>query len=529
MERLSSARRLAAVISADVVGYSRLMQEDDQATLRALTERRGLFAAQVEAAGGRIVNAPGDSVLAEFASVVSAVQCAVNIQRAIEEINSGLPESRRMSYRVGVNIGDVLADSAGIYGDGVNIAAQLESLAPAGGICASQAVRDQVRNRLALQFEDLGEQAVKNIAEPVRVFRVIVDAVPEAQVAAATAAKPPAHPLAEPWSIAVLPFTNMTRDPEQEYFADGMVEDITTALARTGQFFVIARNSSFVYKGRAVDIKQVGRELGVRYVLEGSVRKAGRRIRISGQLIEAESGSHMWADSFDGALEDVFDLQDRITESVVWAIVPSVERAEIKLSRVKPTSNLQAYALVLRALPGIMPGASKAQKDEASMLLDRALQLDPRYSLAKGLGAFACMYRVIDGQGDAQDVKGGLRLADEALADHQDNPMTLAFAAYALATLGYRVQGVTVMGFQEGLDAAERAVRENPKFATAHRAKTIALAYLGRIGEAKLSAARLLELAPEFTVSRYMSVNPMRDPKHRKKVAGLLRAAGVPS
>ena len=451
MERSNGERRLAAVIAADVVGYSRLMQEDDQATVWALTERRALIAVHVEAAGGRIVNAPGDSMLAEFASVVSAVQCAVNVQRAMEEANSGLPESRRMRYRIGVNLGDVLADSDGIYGDGVNIAARLESLAAAGGICVSQAVRDQVRNRLALQFEDMGDQAVKNIAEPVRVFRVVVDATSDGQVAPAAAVKPPAHALAERRSIAVLPFTNITRDPEQEYFADGMVEDITTALARTGQFFVIARNSSFVYKGRAVDIKQVGRELGVRYVLEGSVRKAGSQIRISGQLIEAESGSHMWADSFDGALEDVFDLQDRITENVVWAIVPSVERAEIELSRVKPTRNLQAYDLVLRVLPGILPGASKAQKDEASSLLDRALQLDPRYSLAKAFGAFACMHRVIDGQGDAQDVRTGLRLADEALADHQDNPMTLAFAAYALATLGYRVQGVTVIGFLQGL------------------------------------------------------------------------------
>jgi adenylate cyclase len=399
----------------------------------------------------------------------------------------------------------------------------------------------------------------------------------------------------------VLPFANLTRDPEQEYFADGMVEDITTALARTGQFFVIARNSSFVYKGRAVDVKQVGRELGVRYVLEGSVRKAGSRIRISGQLIEAESGRHLWADRFEGALEDVFDLQDRITESVVWAIAPSVRRAEIERSRVKPTSSLQAYDLVLRALPGILPGASKAQKDETSLLVDRALKLDARYSLAKAYGACACMHRVIDGQGDAEDVKTGLRLAEEALADHRDDPMTLAYAALTLGTLGYRVRGVTVMGFrydealgainralslttnlatvtfaagmvrlwvgdgdaaiahfertmrlspldpvmgayitgmalahivcgryQEGLAEAEQAIRENPNYAFAHRARTVALAYLGRIDEAKVAAARMLEVAPEFTVSLFLSVIPIRDPKRRKKMAGLLRAAGVP-
>jgi len=435
----------------------------------------------------------------------------------------------------------------------------------------------------------------------VRVFRVVIDAAPVARVAP-TAAGPSAHSPTELPSIAVLPFINMTGDPEQEYFADGMVEDITTALARTGQFFVIARNSSFVYKGRAVGIKQVGRELGVRYVLEGSVRKVDSRIRISGQLIEAESGSHMWADRFDGALEDVFDLQDRITESVVGAIAPSVERAEIERALVKPTNNLQAYDLLMRAQPGTMPGASKAQKDEASLLIDRALRLAPHYSLAKGVGAVVCLNRVFEGQGDAQDVKTGLRLADEALADHRDNPMTLALAAFALATLGYRVGGVTVTGFrydealhaidralslttnlafvtyvagivrlcvgdgdaaiphfertmhlspldpgksaaiagiavahnacgrcQEGLVMAERAIRESPNYAFAHLAKTVALAFLGRIDEAKFAAARLLEVAPEFTVSRYMSTMATWDPARLEKIARMLRAAGVPN
>jgi len=595
MDRSDVERRLAAVMAADVVGYSRLMQQDDQATLRALTERRALFAAQVQASGGRIVNTPGDSVLAEFAAVVNAVQCAVSVQRLIEEANAALPEPRRMHYRIGVNVGDVLLDSTGIYGDGVNIAARLEALAPAGGICVSQTVRDQVRSRLALDFEDMGEQTVKNIVEPVHVYRIAGQAAP-------AVAMPAALSHAErPW-IAVLPFANMSGDPGQEYFADGMVEEITTALARTEQFYVIARNSSFVYKGRAIDIKQVGRELGVRYLLEGSVRKAGDRIRITGQLIEAESGAHLWADRFEGALEAVFELQDRITESVVWAITPSVQRAEIERSRVKPTGSLQAYDFFLRALPGIMPGASKAQKDEASAFIDRALEVDPKYAMAKGLGALVCLHRVIDGQGDAQDVKTGLRLADEALADHQDNPVTLAFAAWALATLGYRVMGVTVIGFryddalraidralsltthlvpvsyvaglirlsvgegdaaiahleramrlspleprksafiaavaaghivcgryQEGLAAAERAISENPNFASAHRTKLLALGFLGKNSEAKQAAARLLEVAPEFNVSRYLSVTPIKDSKLRKKVGALLRAAGVPA
>ncbi|MDQ2733469.1 MAG: adenylate/guanylate cyclase domain-containing protein, partial [Pseudomonadota bacterium] len=316
MGQPDAERKLTAILCADVVGYSRLMQEDDRGTLRALVANRTLFADRVATAGGRIVNASGDSVLASFASVIDAVRCAVGIQQAIAAANINVEETRRMQYRIGVTLGDVLADATGIYGDDVNIAARLESIATAGGICVSQAVHEQIGNRLALDFEDLGEQRVKNIAAPVRAFRVVERAPPGAEK--------PAPPLpGRPW-IAVLPFTNMGSDAEQEYFADGVVEEIITALARTGQFFVIARQSTFVYKGRAVDIKQVGRDLGVRYVLEGSVRKVGNRIRITGQLIDARSGSHMWANRFDGALEDVFDLQDRITENVVWAIHPSV-------------------------------------------------------------------------------------------------------------------------------------------------------------------------------------------------------------
>ena len=488
-------RKLAAILCADVVGYSRLMQEDDQATLRALTERRAIFAAQVDATGGRIVNAPGDSVLAEFASVVSAVQCAVDIQRAIAEANSALPESRRMQYRIGVNLGDVLSDAAGIYGDGVNIAARLESLARAGGICVSQPVRDQVRSRLALDFEDMGEQKVKNIAEPVRVFRVAGEAAP---IAPEAAAKPASPSLPDRPSIAVLPFTNMSGDPEQEYFADGMVDDILTALARTGMFFVIARNSSFVYKGRAVDVKQVGRELGVRYVLEGSVRKAGNRIRITGQLIEAESGRHVWADRFEGTLEDVFELQDRITENVVWAIEPGVRRAELERVRVKPTNNLQAYDYLLQALPGLMPGSSKAEKDAAASFIRRALEMDPGYSLAKAMGAFGCVQRVIDGYGDADDVKSGLRFAEQALADHQDNPMTLSMGGLAICMLGYRALGFRVLGFRydEAVRAIERALSLSQNLFGVQFAAGMVRAVIGEGDAAIVHFERAMRLSP---------------------------------
>ncbi len=299
-----------------------------------------------------------------------------------------------------------------VYGDGVNIAARLEGLADPGGITISDAVRGAVRGKVSAAFVDQGEQQVKNIPHPVRAFAVRTDG---GDGAAAVVSSRPTPPLPDLPSLAVLPFSNLGGDPEQEYFADGMVEEIITALARMGAFFVIARNSSFVYKGRAVDIKQVGRELGVRYVLEGSVRKAGNRVRITGQLIEAENGRHVWADRFDGTLDDVFELQDRITESIVWAIEPSLRRAELERVRVKPTSNLQAYDLLLRALPGLMPGSTIAGKDEALSFIRRALEMDPRFSQAKALGALACLQRLTDGHGDAEDVKAGLRYADEAL------------------------------------------------------------------------------------------------------------------
>jgi adenylate cyclase len=399
----------------------------------------------------------------------------------------------------------------------------------------------------------------------------------------------------------VLPFSNMSGDPEQEYFADGMVEEIITALARMGTFFVIARNSSFAYKGRAVDIKQVGRELGVRYVLEGSVRKAGNRVRITGQLIEADNGRHVWADRFEGTLEDVFDLQDRITEAVVWAMEPNIRRAELERARVKPPASLQAYDHLLRALPSLMPGADGAALDGAMAHIRHAIEMDPRYALAKAMGAFACLRRLSEGLGGAEDVKAGLRYADEALADHGDNGITLGCAGLALGSLGFRALGFRVLGFryddaqraieralglspnlfivrfaagmiesyvgngtvalghferairlspldpgmgallvgtgvacvvagryEEALAAGRRTVQESPNFASGHRLVLIALGNLGRMEEAKLAARRMLELTPEATVSRYLSVSPFKDAELRKRGGEILRAAGVP-
>ena len=310
---MSQTRRLAAILAADVAGYSRLMGADEEGTLAALKAiRRELGDPKVKEHRGRIVKTTGDGLLIEFASVVDAVRCAVEVQRGMAERNAEVPEARRIEFRIGINLGDIIRDGRDIFGDGVNIAARLEALSEPGGICVSGIVHDQVRDKLDVAFEDMGERQVKNISRPVHVWRRRLGAKPV--IPASTPLPLPDKP-----SIAVLPFANMSGDPEQEYFADGMVEEIITALSRIRWLFVIARNSSFTYKGQAVDVKQVGRELGVRYVLEGSVRKAGNRVRITGQLIDAITGAHLWADRFDGLLEDVFDLQDKVASSVAGA------------------------------------------------------------------------------------------------------------------------------------------------------------------------------------------------------------------
>jgi adenylate cyclase len=308
------------------------MGENEEGTLAALKAiRRELGDPKIKEHRGRTVKTTGDGLLVEFASVVAAVRCAVEVQREMALRNAAIPQAQRIEFRMGINLGDIIKDGRDIYGDGVNIAARLEGLAEPGGICVSRVVRDQVRDKLDFAFEDAGEQQVKNIARPIRVHRLLIGEDVAATVPLALPDKP---------SLAVLPFQNMSGDPEQEYFADGMVEEITTAISRLPWLFVIARNSSFTYKGKAVDVKQVARELGVRYVLEGSVRKAGQRVRITGQLIDAATGNHIWADRFDGALDDIFDLQDRVASSVVGAIEPRLRLSEIERASRKPTERL---------------------------------------------------------------------------------------------------------------------------------------------------------------------------------------------
>jgi adenylate cyclase len=344
-------RKLAAILAADVAGYSRLMGQDEAGTLARLKEhRRELIDPKIADHKGRIVKTTGDGMLIEFPSVVEAVACAVAVQRGMAERNVSISEDQRIVFRVGINLGDIIVEDADIHGDGVNIAARLEAMAEPGGICVNRVVRDQVRDRLDIAFEDMGEQQVKNIARPVRAYRIMLDQTPRPSDPAAVALPMRTLALPDKPSVAVLPFTNMSSVPEQEYFADGIAEDVITALSRYPSLFVIARNSTFTYKGRAVEIRQIGRELGVRYVLEGSLRKAGNRIRVTAQLIEAETGNHVWAERYDRDLADIFAVQDEISQAVTIAIAPAIEDAERQRAMRKPPGSLDAWTAYQRGL-----------------------------------------------------------------------------------------------------------------------------------------------------------------------------------
>src|SRR5262252_4276295 len=421
-------RRLAAVLAADVVGYSRLMGADEEGTHVALTAlRREVSDPKIAEHRRRVVKTTGDGLLVEFASVVDAVRCAVEWQRTMVLRNDGVAKERRIEFRIGINLGDVIIEDGDIYGDGVNVAARLEALAEPGGSCVSRVVRDQVRDKVEFGFEDLGEQQVKNIARPVRVY-----CIPLAETARTRAPLP----LPDKPSLAVLPFQNMTGDPEQDYFVDGIVEEITTAISRLPWLFVINRNSSFTYKGRAVDVKQVARELGVRYVLEGSVRKAANRVRITGQLIDTASGAHIWADRFDGALDDIFELQDQIASRVVGAIEPKLRQAEIERASRKPTANLTAYDLYLRAMAQSYRFTAEGVA-EAVVLARQALAIDPFYAPAAAMVGWCRALQRIQGWRalSDDDIGEACHLARQALEAERDDAETIWQAAFTLFRL----------------------------------------------------------------------------------------------
>jgi TolB-like protein/class 3 adenylate cyclase len=453
---VSQIRRLAAILAADVAGYSRLIGADEEGTLARLKALRGeLIDPRISEHRGRLVKTTGDGLLVEFASVVDALRCASAMQTEMATRNEGTPLDRRVEFRIGVNVGDIVVEDGDIFGDGVNVAARLEALAEPGGICVSARVQEDAAGRLNLVFEDIGEQKLKNIARSVRVYRVQLAAT-ERTTAQHTGA--PALPLPDKPSIAVLPFQNMSGDPEQEYFADGMVEEIITALSSIRWLFVIARNSTFTYKGQAIDVKQVGRELGVRYVLEGSVRKGGGRVRITGQLIEAETGTHLWADRFDGSLEDVFELQDRIALSVAGVIEPALRVAETARSAARPTTDLTAYDLYLRALATFFP-FTKERLFESQRLLEQALAIDPRYGPALAWGAMCHLRLVNDGWAEAPETtrRKGIELARQALQAGGNDPGVLATAAIVLARFGEDIDAM--------IGLIDRAIALSPSFA----------------------------------------------------------------
>jgi TolB-like protein/class 3 adenylate cyclase len=583
-------RQLAAILAADVAGYSRLMGADEEGTRARLKAHRvDLIDPKNKQHHGRVVKTTGDGILMEFPSVVDAVRCAIEVQQGMLERNSGVLQGHRIEFRIGINLGDIIVEGKDIHGDGVNIAARLEGLAEPGGICISQTVLNHTSGKIAFDVEDVGERALKNIVQPIHVYRIVVD--PSGR-SAMSRPREPALPLPEKPSIAVLPFQNMSGDPEQEYFTDGIVEDITTALSRMRWLFVIARNSSFTYKGRAVDVKQVGRELGVRYVLEGSVRKAVNRLRITGQLIDTSSGAHLWADRFDGGLEDIFELQDHVTSSVIGAIAPKLEQAEIERAKCKPTESLDAYDYYLRGMASIYHW-TKEGVSEALRLFYKAIELDPGFASAYGMAAWCYFWRRANGwmtdleqeiaetarlagkaaelgKDDAValsfgglalgyvagDVEGGIALIDRALVLNPnlaaawnasgclrvflgDSDVAIEHLARAmrlspLDPLMFFMQGYTALAhflagrYDEAWPLAERASREQPYYLTLMRIAAVSNAFAGRLEEARKGIARALQLDPNMRVSNLKDrLGPFRPEGLDKYVEGL-RKAGLP-
>ncbi len=475
-------RRLAAILAADVAGYSRLTGLDEEGTHVQLQDHlRLLVDPKIAEHHGRVVKNTGDGMLAEFSSVVDAVRCAIDVQRGMTKRNADLPQEKRIEFRIGINVGDIIIDRGDIFGDGVNVAARLEGIAEPGGICVSGRVLEDVQGRLDIAFEDGGEQQLKNIARPVRVFRVRLGGAPAIPRESLT---PPDKP-----SIAVLPFQNMSGDPDQEYFADGIVEEITTALSRFKNLFVIARNSSFTYKGKAVNVKQVGRELGVRYVLEGGVRKAANRLRITAQLIDTATGTHLWADRFDGAIADIFDFQDQVTTSVLGAITPTLEQAEIERALLKPTESLDAYDHYMRGVASIYQWTNEATT-EALRYFSAAIELDPKFALAYALATNCYAWRMVNGwmTDPILEVAETKRLAEQAVRLGQNDAQVLCWTGAALALVAGQAK--------EGAALIDRAFRLNANFMDVWLSSGMVRMVLGEWDTAIDHFARAMRLSP---------------------------------
>jgi adenylate cyclase len=479
--------RFSVVMCADVVGYSRLMGMDEEGTLARLNAvRRNLFDPTIAEHRGRIVRAMGDGFLVEFNSVVDAVRCAVKVQNEMPEQTAEMPEERRIRFRMAIAMGDVVTDGDLIYGQAVDIGSRMESLAEPGGINVSRAVRDQVRDRLPIAFEDLGEHEVKNVPRPVRAFRIVLDK--SAAAPASAAPRKPATPPERP-GLVVLPFQNLGGDAEAEFFLDSVAEDLITELARARWFSVVARNTSFGYKGKTADAKQLARELGVRYVVEGSLRKAGNRVRISCQLVEAASGEHLWAERFDGTLEDSFDLQDQITESLIGSVGPVLRGAEVERARRKPEASQDVYDLVCRAIP-LAFAETAEDNQEALRLLGLVFEADPENSLANALAAWCRQQRHLMNWPGAEDDdrETAKRLARAAIAGGGDAPLALAVAGAVRAALS--------RDHDSALAAVDRATMINPKSAIVLGFDALTRCLCGAYDKAIEHAEKALHLSP---------------------------------
>jgi adenylate cyclase len=579
-------RRLTAILAGDVAGYSRLMGEDEEGTLARLkAHRRELLDPTIDRHAGRIVKTTGDGILVEFASIVDAVRCAVAIQQGMAARNADVPERNRIEYRIGVHVGDIVIEEGDILGDGVNIAARLEGVAEPGGICVSEDVSRQVQGKLDVQFEDKGKQQLKNIANPVRVYAVQLGERSGARGSARLHPELPDKP-----SIAVLPFDNMSAEPGQDYLADGIVEAITAALSRIRSFFVIARNSAFTYKGQTKNVREIGKELGVAYLIEGSVQKGGNRLRITVQLVETENGAHVWSQRYDGTVDDIFDLQDRITEQLAGAIQPSIRIAEIERSRRKRPQDLGAYDYTMRAMPHVW-ALEKEQSAEALTLLEKALAIDPSFPLALSLAGWCHAQRSV--YSFAEDAEGSQAkaraLAERAAELSADDPIILAVlgaihtfvrnigtarilleralaldpnAAWAWSRLGWvenysdkpkeaiahferalRLSPLDPMNFNNYVGFASayeilgeydkaaamyrRALEERPNARWIYRHLASALSGAGRIEEGKAALAEMLRSYPDYTIAKFRQAMVFSDVAFAC-MADNLRRLGLP-
>jgi adenylate cyclase len=577
-------RRLAAILAADVTGYSRLMAADEAGTLAWLKQLRAeVIEPQVSRFQGRIVGSAGDSLLIEFASAVNAVQCAVEMQKALAERNVQLAEAQRMVFRMGVNLGDVIAEGGTIHGDGVNVAARIEKLAKPAGVCLSRSVYEQVKGKLSYTYTDLGEHRVHNITQPVHVYQVrLENRITGQQPVLSLPGKP---------SIAVLPFTNMSGDPDQEYFSDGIAEDIITALSHFREFFVIARNTTFTYKGQPVRADSVCRELGVRYLLEGSVRKAGQRVRVTAQLIDGETGAHLWASRFDRNLDDIFVVQDEITQAIVTAVAPETMGAELKRSQLKRADDLNAWERVLRAKWHINK-LSQADNHIARQLLHEAITEAPAMAEAHSalaichindmlhvwrrdtdaaivaaseaaqqavaldsndasgltvLGmmslfsrkyddAFDYLSRAIRLNPNLADAHGTLAAAHGVGGDYAASSEAAAQAialsprdsSKAFWLAGKGIAAYISGRYEECVDISRLNLRDHPGYASSLRQLTAALAMLGRKAEADAALAKLLDRMPGLTISQVRKIVPIRDAEAQERWLDGLRKAGLP-